>query len=315
MVDVRADAEPKLQILLIERDPIDAAVLAQLRGSSRHSAIFTIIAAIALAAALSPWQPRPAKSAEPTPMGMARGIGRDCDDCPQMAAVPAGTFRMGSPKGEVGRSDEEGPQHDVTIAEPFAVGQYEVTFDEWDACVKGGGCNGYKPSDQGWGRGRRPVINVSWNDAQAYVAWLSKETGKTYRLLSEAEWEYVARAGSTTAYWWGNDFGRYPAYCLPCGHQWERKGTTPVGSFAANSFWLYDTAGNVWEWVEDCWHGSYWGAPDDGSAWTSGALCPRVMRGGSSGGPWGEVRSAVRRWGSPSFRNNNVGFRVARRLR
>jgi formylglycine-generating enzyme required for sulfatase activity len=129
---------------------------------------------------------------------------RDCEDCPLMVALPAGSFTMGSPEGEKGRSPDEGPQHKVAIPE-FALGQYEVTFDEWNACVKGGGCKGYEPSDNGWGRGRRPGINVSWDDAQAYVRWLSQETGKPYRLLSEAEWEYAARAGTTTRYSWGDD--------------------------------------------------------------------------------------------------------------
>jgi formylglycine-generating enzyme required for sulfatase activity len=118
---------------------------------------------------------------------------RDCPDCPDMVVVPAGTFLMGSPESEVGRRDREGPQHEVTIAEPFAIGKYEVTFDQWDACVQAGGCDGHEPDDLGWGRGRRPVINVSWNDVQTYVAWLSEVTGEPYRLPSEAEWEHAAR--------------------------------------------------------------------------------------------------------------------------
>ena len=127
--------------------------------------------------------------------------GRECDQCPEMVVVPAGRFRMGDLSGD-GASNEQ-PVHDVTVS-PFAAGKYEVTFAEWDACVAGGGCT-HRPADSGWGRGTRPVINVSWDDTQAYVRWLSRETGKPYRLLSEAEWEYVARAGSTTKYWWGNE--------------------------------------------------------------------------------------------------------------
>jgi formylglycine-generating enzyme required for sulfatase activity len=169
------------------------------------------------------------------------------------------------------------PQHQVTIGEPFGVGRYEVTFDEWDACVKGGGCNDYKPSDQGWGRGRRPVINVSWDDAQAYVAWLSKKTGQPYRLPSEAEWEYAARAGTTSRYWWGND--------VPTSKQANFgdhvNKTSKVGSYPANPWGLHDMNGNVWEWVEDCWNESYEGAPNDGSAWPSGDCGRRVRRGGS----------------------------------
>ena len=161
---------------------------------------------------------------------------------------------MGSPTSEPGHSAEEGPQHPVTIARPFAVGRYEVTFDEWDACVAEGGCNGYKPSDEGWGRGRRPVINVSWDDAQAYVTWLSKKTGKSYRLLSGAEYEYAMRAGTQTVYPWGDTIGTNNANCHSCGSQWDAKQTAPVGSFAANGFGLYDMVGNVREWTEDCYH-------------------------------------------------------------
>jgi formylglycine-generating enzyme required for sulfatase activity len=204
------------------------------------------------------------------------------------------------------------------------VGQYEVTFDEWDACVKGGGCrsakieadlSGYKPPDADRVRGRRPVVNVSWDDAQAYLAWLSKETKKTYRLLSEAEWEYVARARSTTPYWWGNAIGRDRANCSHCGSDWDNKSTAPVGSFAANSFELYDTAGNVSEWVQDCWNESYEGAPKDGTAWISGNCGRRVVRGGSwYTGPV-RLRSAFRDWAEPDYRLSAIGFRVARTLR
>jgi formylglycine-generating enzyme required for sulfatase activity len=128
---------------------------------------------------------------------------KECENCPEMVVVPSGSFTMGSPASEEGRGNEEGPQHSVTLAKPFAVGRFAVTFDEWDACVADGGCNGHRPDDKGWGRGRQPVINVSWADAKAYVAWLSRKTGKPYRLLSEAEREYVTRAGTTTPFWWG----------------------------------------------------------------------------------------------------------------
>jgi formylglycine-generating enzyme required for sulfatase activity len=187
-----------------------------------------------------------------------------------------------------------------------------VTFAEWDACVAAGGCDP-KRGDSGWGRENRPVINVSWNDAKSYVGWLSQKTGKTYRLLSEAEWEYVARAGSRTAYWWGNYVGRNHANCSGCGSEWDNTKTAPIGSFTANKFGLCDTAGNVWEWVEDCWNGGYEDAPLDDLPWLEGDCSRRLRRGGSwNDAPW-SVRSANRAGGSPVFRlDDNLGLRVAR---
>jgi formylglycine-generating enzyme required for sulfatase activity len=254
-----------------------------------------------------------AAAGQVAPSGTLPEIGkqfRDCDACPQMVAVPAGFFTMGSPQSEEGWSSDEGPQHDVTLPK-FALSQNEVTFDEWDACVKSGGCNRYEPSDQGWGRGRRPVINVSWDDAKAYVAWLSKETSQPYRLLSEAEWEYAARAKKTTRYWWGND--------LPTPEQanfgWNVGKTSEVGAYPANPLGLYDMNGNVWEWVEDCWHDSYKGAPPkDGSAWTSGDCSRRVLRGGSWGLTPEYLRSAFRLGFFREVRSGGIGFRVARTL-
>ncbi len=215
---------------------------------------------------------------------------RDCNECPEMVVVPSGSFLMGSPEDEEGRYDNEGPQHRVTIAEPFAIGVYEVTFDEWDACVAAGGCNGYRPDDDGWGRGRRPVINVSWDDAQAYVDWLSDRTGEEYRLPSEAEWEYAARAGTTTRYWPGDEItAEYANFGRNVGR------TIEVGSLGRpNAFGLHDVHGNVWEWVEDCWNDSYAGAPANGTAWTSGDCGRRVLRGGSWDDYPRSLRSAYR---------------------
>ena len=239
---------------------------------------------------------------------------KDCPDCPKMVVVPPGAFTMGSPSNEPGRQTYEGPQRKVTIPRAFAVGKYEVTFAEWDACVAGGGCRHYTPADQGWGRGNQPVINVSWNDAQEYVTWLSKEAGEIYRLPTEAEWEYVARAKSTTAYWWGDEIGRGNANCMRCGGQWGGKQAAPVGSFRANPFGLYDTAGNVWEWVQDCWHDTYQGAPRDGSAWTTaddGDCSKRVLRGGSWNRDPAHARSAWRSQNGPDYREADLnGFRV-----
>ena len=230
---------------------------------------------------------------------------RDCDICPKMVVVPAGSFMMGSTDGD---SDER-PVHRVTISEPFAVGRHEVTFREWDACVSGGGCS-HRPDDEGWGRGDRPVIAVNWNDAQEYVRWLSHKTGATYRLLSESEWEYVARAGTTGPYHFGSTISTSQAnYDENLGR------TAPVGSYAANGFGLHDVHGNAWEWVEDCWHDSYDGAPSDGSAWTSGGDCDgRVLRGGSWDVGPRYLRSANRSRGWVGHRYDYLGFRVARTL-
>ena len=261
---------------------------------------------------------------------LARGRGpvvgerfRDCDGmwCPELVVVPAGSFRMGSPSSEEGRHDSEGPVHRVRIAQPFAVGVYEVTFAEWDACVRDGGCGGYRPDDEGWGRGRRPVINVSWEDAQSYVGWLSRKTGEKYRLLSESEWEYVARAGTTGAFHFGATISTSRAnydgrYTYSSGRKGGYRGrTVPVGSFPANGFGLHDVHGNVREWVEDCWHADYRGAPSDMSAWTRRGDCGRrVLRGGS----WNDLprilRSALRSRNSTGDRFINLGFRVARTL-
>jgi formylglycine-generating enzyme required for sulfatase activity len=233
-------------------------------------------------------------------------------DCPEMIVVPAGGFIMGSPTTEQGRFTDEGPQQRVTIAKPCAVSKYDVTFADWDACVSVGACP--KATDSGFGRDTKPVINVSWDDAQTYVAWLSKMTGQPYRLLTEAEWEYAARAGTTTAYYWGNDIGQRNANCDGCGSPWDNKQTSPVGKFAANQFGLYDMAGNVWQWVQDCYHGNYNGAPTDGSAWTSEDCSNRVLRGGSWVNSPQNLRATIRLRFVTENRNNDRGFRVGRTL-
>jgi formylglycine-generating enzyme required for sulfatase activity len=190
-----------------------------------------------------------------------------------------------------------------------------VTFADWDACVSVGGCaQEGRASDAGWGRGRQPVIYVSWDDAQAYVAWLSKMTGKAYRLLTEAEWEYAARAGTTTAYFWGDEIGKNNANCGGCGSQWDGRQTAPAGSFAPNAFGLYDMLGKVFEWVEDCSHDNYNGAPTDGSAWTAGDCKSRVVRGGSWGINPQYLRAAYRDGVTTGARLSSLGFRVGRTL-
>jgi formylglycine-generating enzyme required for sulfatase activity len=245
--------------------------------------------------------------------GRARRAFRDCDQCPELVEIEPGYFLMGSPLTESNRWLDESPRRLVNVGRSFAIGRFAVTFDEWDACVADRGCNSYQPVDQDWGRGRRPVINVSWDDARAYVDWLSEKTGKPYRLLSEAEWEYAARAGGNTAYSWGDEIGKNNANCDGCGSQWDKQ-TAPVGSFPANAFGLYDMHGNVWEWVEDCYHQSYVGAPTDASAWTTGDCSLRVVRGGSWDSYPEDLRSAVRFGLTADFRINFLGFRVGRTL-
>ena len=259
---------------------------------------------------------------------------RDCPECPEMVVIPAGSYTMGSPKDEIGRAvTKEDPAHLVTIAGPFAVGKYEVTFSEWDACVAAGGCGGYRPDDEGWGRGRQPVINVNWEDAKAYIQWLTGRTGKAYRLLSESEWEYAARAGTTTPFHFGetilteqaNYNGRDDVYNMLGRFGVYRMKTVPVGSFPGNGFRLHDMHGNVWEWVEDCWgYESYSGAPTDGSAllecirstfvdgaWVDVPSDMHGRRGGSWASPPSSLRSARRSAKSADYRSNRLGFRVA----
>jgi formylglycine-generating enzyme required for sulfatase activity len=246
----------------------------------------------------------------------ARDIFRECSNCPEMVVLPAGSFMMGSPANEKGRDANEGPQHQVSIASNFAVSRFEATFDDWGKCVAMGGCRDYQPGDQGWGRGTRPILNVSWDDAVLYAAWLSKKTGRSYRLLSEAEFEYAARAGSTTAYPWGNDIGDGNANCHGCGGIWDGKLPAPVGSFAANAFGLFDIIGNGWEWVQDCWHVNYQGAPDDGSAWVKSCQGGdfHVVRGGSRFFAPQDMRSAHRTTIATNIASYDLGFRVARTL-
>jgi formylglycine-generating enzyme required for sulfatase activity len=248
---------------------------------------------------------------------------QDRDYCPDMVVVPAGSFQMGSPQTDNNASTNEFPQHQVTIAKQFAVSKFELTFAEWNACIAGGGCSGYRPSNAGFGLGEQPVIYVNWDDAQQYVTWLSKMTGKPYRLLSEAEYEYSTRAGTTTKYPWGDDIGKNNTNCKGCGSQWDGKQTAPVGSFeangfvgsfAANAFGLYDMVGNEWEWTQDCYNDSYTGAPADGSAWVSSDCGRRVLRGGSWGRPPASLRSASRDWDSTGVRDIFLGFRLGRTL-
>ena len=225
---------------------------------------------------------------------------------PEMMEIPAGRFLMGS-----NERHNERPVHEVKISKPFAMGKYEVTFAEYDAFARATGRE--LLPDRGEGRGNSPVIGVNWEDAQAYTEWLSGVTGKNYRLPTEAEWEYAARAGSTTRYSWGDDIASNRANCARgCGDSY--KYTSPVGSFKPNEFGLYDMHGNVWEWVQDCWHDNYEAAPSDGRAWEFEGCRSRVVRSGSWGHGPANLRSATRYWFGSSRRFRHNGIRVAQDL-
>ena len=264
-------------------------------------------------------------SIAPTTAIRASAPFRDCDQCPQMVIVPAGSFMMGSPGNERQRSENEGPQRLVTVAS-FAVGKFEVTQEEWEACVKDAGCPA-GPLNFGKENGSRaPVTFVAWNDAQRYVAWLVRKTGRKYRLLSEAEWEYAARAGTTTAFSFGGtlspqaaNFDSIATYAGSASAPAKGK-PADVGSYATNAFGLHDMHGNALEWTEDCWVGSYEGAPASAEARIINDCYQRVLRGGSYGTPPWDARSASRTAASPrnvssgGFNSGagGYGFRVAR---
>ncbi|HYN77776.1 MAG TPA: SUMF1/EgtB/PvdO family nonheme iron enzyme [Lamprocystis sp. (in: g-proteobacteria)] len=235
-----------------------------------------------------------------------------------MIAVPGGCFLMGSPETEAERDRDEGPQHEVCI-KPFELAKYEVTFDDWDACVTDGGC-ARSPDDEGWGRGKRPVINVSWNDMQEYIRWLNRTGGMQYRLPSEAEWEYAARAGTVTPFSTGacintkqGNFDGTFDYAQCGTHDGTDLGkTVEIGSYPPNPWGLHDIHGNVNELTEDCWNDGYDGAPNDGSAWVQGNCSRRVIRGGSWYGYGGYTRSAYRCRSGAGFAHRSLGFRLAR---
>ena len=255
-----------------------------------------------------------ASSSPPTP----GTVFRDCPQCPEMVVIPGGRFMMGSPADEPQRNRSEGPQREVSI-QTFALAKFETRFDEWDTCLAEGGCS-HRPSDRGWGGGAQPVINVSWNDAQEYLAWLSARTGERYRLPSEAEWEYAARADTTGRHHHGdcmtsdlaNFNAHWPAHGCPRGEY--RRRALPVGSFPANQYGLHDMHGNVWQWVQDCANNNYRGAPVDGSAWMRGNCNRGTVRGGAWH-DWGLWLRASARYSFPRNSRHAVGgFRVAREM-
>ena len=262
-----------------------------------------------LGAVASPAKPQtptvtntPAPPVSPPP----RSTIRDCSQCPEMVLIPSGNFNMGST--EV--FPFEGPVHQVSIRKPFYIGKYEVTYDEWDACVMDRGCT-YRPADAGAGRGRRPVTDVDWNDAKTYAAWLSQKTGKTYRLPTESEWEYAARGGTSSPYSWGRSVEKDRANCAGCTSE-PHHATMQVGSFKPNAFDIYDMAGNAAEWVEDCWTEGYRGTPTDGSASVKPGCPERVLRGGSFNNDPKYLRSAARFRYDFNVRYQANGFRVVR---
>ncbi|VFU10024.1 conserved exported protein of unknown function [Methylocella tundrae] len=231
---------------------------------------------------------------------------RDCAACPELVIVPAGDFAMGSQDFAA-----EQPVHSVTIGRPFAIGRVEVTFAQWDACIADGGCAGWRPDDRGRDHNDGPVGEVSWSDAHRFLDWLSRKSGHPYRLPSEAEWEYAARAGALTRFWWGDEAGSGHANCRGCGGAGL---PSPAGSYTANAFGLFDTAGNIAEWVEDCWSENYEGAPRDGGVAHDGPCKQRVVRGGSFDAGPRYVRSASRFLYDAELRYYTNGFRVVRDL-
>ncbi len=256
---------------------------------------------------------RPAKSVAAPSTATGRSARTLRDDLrqggwgPQMVLLPGGTYSMGSPASAL--APEEQPQHTVDL-KAFYLGRFEVTFEQYERFAAATGRS--MPDDRGWGRGSRPVIGVSWNDAQAYADWLSSQTGEAYRLPSEAEWEYAARAGTDSPFWWGYEVERNRANCFDCESDWDFYSTAPVGRFAPNGFGLFDTAGNVMEWVADCYHASYTGAPVDGKARSHPDCAKRVVRGGAFNKPADSMRSAKRGAYPAGSRMEMLGFRVVR---
>jgi formylglycine-generating enzyme required for sulfatase activity len=252
--------------------------------------------------------PASAAAAPAAPSGKPAALAevKDCPACPTLVYLFPDSFTMGSDAGD----PSEQPAHHVTLGTPFALGKYEVTVEEWNACVEAGACQRIAQSASP--APKAPVGDVSWDDAQQYLKWLRTSSGKPYRLPSEAEWEYAARAGTSTRYWWGDQMATGKANCKDCGPPWRSEGPADAGSFAANPNGLYDMNGSVWEWVGDCWHSSFKGSPADGHAWDEPNCSVRVLRGGSwrEAGPY--MASSTRFKDDAGVRHSQNGFRVAR---
>jgi formylglycine-generating enzyme required for sulfatase activity len=255
--------------------------------------------------------PPETKSAKPpaapaAPVAAGKEI-RDCPDCPVLLSLTPNAFSMGSNSGD----PSEKPAHKVSLSKPFAIGKFEVTRAQWTACVNAGACQRVDEDDNS---PAAPVRDVSWDDTQQYLKWLSKSTGKNYRLPTEAEWEYAARGGTGSRYWWGEQMQPNKANCKECGDPWRKEGPADVGSFAPNPFGLHDMNGSVWEWVADCWHPSYAGAPADGQAWDTPNCRTHVIRGGSWRDGASYMPSSTRFKYDSGVRQSQNGFRVVREL-
>lgn len=248
-------------------------------------------------------------AATPTPAAPRRAGAdiQDCPACPTLAAVPAGTFTMGSNSSD----PSERPARRLAIDKPFAIGRTEVSVQQWNACVEAGACPRVSDTQRA---PNLPAGDISWDDAQLYVKWLTKVSGKPYRLPTEAEWEFAARGGTASRYWWGEEMKRGAANCKECGEPWQEGAPAPVGSFAANGYGLHDMSGSVWEWVQDCWHSSFKNAPADARAWEEGLCRQRVIRGGSWRDGASYMPATTRFRYDASVRHSQNGFRVARDL-
>ena len=310
------DSLPVASAPAIAKPRIDTLEEAAVKpAQSEPSAVAS--AAPKVAAVPAERSPGPVKAAQdPVPQVPPAPVVREFQDRlkqnrlgPMMVALPGGEFVMGS--GSSSLDFDEQPRHTVTVPS-FAISKYEVTFDEYDRFADDTGRA--RPDDKEWGRGRRPVINVSWHDARAYAEWLSEQTGHNYRLPSESEWEYMAAAGSRALYWWGASIGIGKANCFNCGSQWDGQRTAPAGSFAGSAFAIHDTAGNVAEWVQDCYMESYHYAPADGSAWLESGCAQHVTRGGSFSSAANALRTTKRGQQAPESQLDTLGFRLARDL-
>jgi formylglycine-generating enzyme required for sulfatase activity len=257
-----------------------------------------------------PAVPAPVAAPAPAKTTVAAGTDiKDCAACPTLVAIPAGTFTLGNNASD----PSEKPAHPVTLETPFAIGRYEVSVQEWNACAAAGACQ--KIAQSANTSPSAPMRDVSWDDAQQYVKWLATTSGKPYRLPTEAEWERAARGGTATRYWWGEQMAQGKANCKECGKPWSDDAPANVGSFGANAYGVYDTSGSVWEWVADCWHNNYKGAPADGRTWDEPDCRVRVIRGGSwrEGAPY--MVASTRFKYDASVRHSQNGFRVARSLK